>query len=112
MSRREQIESPYSKFAGEILAKLKQLGYIEDFVVNEEGLKTVSITLKYEHSKAAFTDVKIFSTPGRRWYVSAKELKPVLSGLGHALISTPKGVLSNVEAKKIKQGGELLCEIW
>ncbi len=112
LSRREQITSPYSKFRGEILKKLKELGYISDYEVEGDTKKTVTITLKYDHSKAAFTDVKIFSTPGRRWYVSAKEVKPVLSGLGHAVYTTPKGIVSNLEAKKSMSGGELLFEIW
>ncbi len=112
MSRRENIESPYSKFRGEVLKKLKSLGYIGDYEVSGDTKKSVTIQLKYDHSVAAFTDVKIFSTPGRRWYISAKDIKPVLSGHGHALISTPKGILSNYEAKKQNQGGELLVEIW
>lgn len=60
----------------------------------------------------AVVDVKLFSKPGRRWYTSSKKLKPVLGGMGVGILSTPKGIMTNKEAKHKKIGGELLFEIW
>jgi small subunit ribosomal protein S8 len=68
--------------------------------------------LKYDEGVPALTDVKIFSTPGRRWYTAYNELKPVLGGMGHALISSSQGVMTGSEARKAKVGGELLFHIW
>lgn len=112
MSKKGEIETPYSSFRNAILTKLKNLGYIEDFIVEGEIIKSANITLKYEEGQPALTDVKLFSTPGRRWYVTVDEIKPVLGGMGHAIISTPKGILTDKEAKKQKVGGELLFQIW
>lgn len=112
MSRRESIESPYSKFREAVLKKLQALEYIEDYTVEGEEVKTITINLKYEEGQPAVTDVQLFSKPGRRWYITVKELKPVVGGMGYAFISTPKGILTNIEAKKQQVGGELLFHIW
>lgn len=112
MSRKESIVSPYSKFRESVLKKLKDFGYIQDYTVEGDIVKTVTIDLSYEEGVPAVTDVKLFSKPGRRWYVSVKELKPVLGNMGYAFISTPKGILTNKEAKKEQVGGELLFHIW
>lgn len=112
MSRKEAIVSAYSTYRGTVLKKLKELGYISDYSVEGNIVKRVKITLKYEDDVPAVTDVKLFTKPGRRWYVTAKELSPVLGGLGCAFISTPKGILTNKEAKKENIGGELLFHIW
>jgi len=112
MARREMVSSPASNFRIDVLKKLKQVGYIKGFTQSGDIKKTVDITLKYVDGEPAMTDVKIGSKPGQRYYVAAKELKPVLSGLGYSIVSTPNGVLTNIEAKKANQGGELLFEIW
>lgn len=112
LARRDIIESPYSKFRGEVLKKLVGLGYVKTFKVSTDKIKSMKITLSYEEGVAAFTDVKIYSTPGRKWYVTAKDLKPVLGGLGFSILSTPQGILTNIEARKQKVGGELLFDIW
>ncbi len=70
------------------------------------------VELSYADGMPAMTDVKIYSKPGRRWYVTVKKIKTVFGGLGAAIISTPKGILTNQEAKKEKIGGELLFEVW
>lgn len=111
LSRRETITTPSSRFKTEILNKLQDLGFIESYK-KEEDINYITIKLKYESGMPAFTDVKLYSKPGRRWYVSVNDLKPVLSGMGYSLISTSKGILTNKEAKKEKIGGELLFDIW
>lgn len=110
-SRRETITTPSSRYKTEILKKLQALGFIESFE-KEDDINYVTIKLKYVNGTPAFTDVKLYSKPGRRWYVSAHDLKPVLSGMGFSLVSTSKGILTNKEAQKAQVGGELLFDIW
>lgn len=112
MANKETIESPYSVYRGAVIEKLKRFGYIEDYTVMGKIKKTMTIKLIYNDGVPAVTDVKLFSTPGRRWYVGFGELKPVLGGMGYSFISTPQGILTNIEAKKRKVGGELLFSIW
>jgi small subunit ribosomal protein S8 len=112
MSGKESIESPYSTYREEVLKKLKALGYIKDYEVSGDVVKTMTINLLYKDGLPVLTQVKIFSSPGKKWYVSANELKPVLGGLGYSILSTPQGILTHVEAKKKKVGGELLFNIW
>ncbi len=112
MARKETIVSSYSRFKEEILAKLKKLGFIKEYKVEGDKVKKISVDLLYEKNLPAVTDVKIFSKPGQRHYVQYKNLKPVLGGFGYAILSTPKGIKTNKEAKKEKTGGELLFNIW
>lgn len=112
LAKRETISSPYSKFKEEFLKKLKELKFIKDFEIEGDLIKKFNITLLYEDGTPSFNDIKIFSKPGRRWYLSYKDLKPLLSGYGCYILSTPKGILSDKEAKDNKVGGELLISIW
>lgn len=109
LSRKETIHVLFSKTNEEILKKLKTLGFIKSFKKEE---RDIIVELLYIEKMPSFTDVKIFSKPGRRYYVSYKELKPVLGGLGYSLLSTSKGIMTNKEARKQKTGGELLFELW
>lgn len=111
-ARRETISSPYSKFKEEVLKKLSTLGYIKQYSVEGDIIKTFTITLDYQNGAPAVTDVKLFSKPGRRWYTASKNIKCVLGGLGVSILSTPQGILTNKEARKTQIGGELLFEIW
>ncbi len=112
MAKREFVEIPLSRFKKQVLEKLKKIGFIEDFYEEGSLKKKLLVKLLYSRGKAALTNVKILSKPGRRYYVSYKDLKPVLNGLGYSILSTSKGILTNVEARKEKIGGELLFEIW
>ena len=112
MSHKKIIISPYSKFRVEILKKLKNLGFIKDFKFRGEKIQIIDIELLYQDEKPAMMDVEIFSRPGQRQYVSYKDLKPVLNGFGYSILSTPKGVLTNIEARQQKIGGELLFSLW
>ena len=113
LAKREDITSPYSKLKEQVLKKLKALGFIQDYSVEADGVKKeINIALKYKHGEPVFTDLTIRSKPGQRWYITVNDIKPVMSGTGYMIISTSKGLLTNVEAKKSKLGGELLFEIW
>ncbi len=104
-----EITMPQSVFREAVLVKLAKLSYIQS-VKKEKN--TLRVELLYTQHTPRVTDVKIFSKPGRRHYVSYKDLKAVVGGLGHSILSTPKGILSNIEARKEKVGGELLFSIW
>lgn len=110
-ARRETITTPSSRFKREVLKKLHELGYIESYEQLDD-INYLTVHLKYEQGSPALTGVKLHSKPGRRWYVAAHDLKPVLSGIGYSFVSTSKGVLTNREARKEKVGGELLFDIW
>lgn len=112
MAQRETIESPYSRFKEEILKKLVSLHFIKGYTVTGELIKTISIELLYNDGVPGMTDVNLFSKPGRRMYISHKKLKPVMSGFGYSFLSTSKGILTNIEARKQKIGGELLFNLW
>lgn len=109
LSRKESIDMPFSNISEEIVKKLKKLGFIESFKKEENKLLVV---LLYKEKIPSLTDVKIYSKPGRRYYVSYKNLTPVLGGLGLSLLSTSKGILTNQEARRQKIGGELLFSLW
>jgi len=113
MAKKDVITSPFSKFREQVVKKLKEIGYVSDYKVTEvDGKKEITITLVYKKGVADFTDVRIFSTPGRRVYVSYKDLKQVVSGYGYSILSTPSGIMTNREARLKKVGGELLFNIW
>jgi len=111
LAKKEVVIGQKSNFNLNILKKIKELNFIKDYQISEDG-KNILVYLLYNDDQPALTDVKIYSKPGKRIYYSYKELKPVLSGLGFSIISTPKGILTNIEAKKLKVGGELLFDIW
>lgn len=104
------LSVPYSKIKDQILKIMQQKGFIENYSVEEQGkLKELLITLKEDRSDLT---VKRVSKPGQRIYIKTAELKPLVSGLGIAIISTSKGLMTNTEAKKQHLGGELICEIF
>lgn len=112
MAKKETITSPYSKYKEALLKKLVSLKFVKEYKIEGEIKKTISITLIYEKGEPALTDVQIISRPGRRFYVSYRNLKSIMSGFGHSILSTPKGIFTNREARKLKLGGELLFNIW
>jgi len=106
----ESVSVPHSVMKENILKVLKSKGFIKEFKVSEKGAhKNIEIILDEE--KKGIT-IKRISSPGQRIYVKSRDLKPVKSGLGIRVISTPKGVMSNVEASKQKLGGEIICEVY
>jgi small subunit ribosomal protein S8 len=111
-----EVDMPSSKLKVELAKLLKTEGYIEDYAVAEEegsAFKTLKITLKYdEKSKPVISNLKRVSRPGLRNYCKAKDIPQVLGGMGIAIISTSKGLLTDRKAKKENVGGEILCYVW
>jgi small subunit ribosomal protein S8 len=108
------IEMPLSKSKLNVAKILKKEGYIADYKVIEDSRQgMLKVDLKYDQkNRRVITGLKRVSKPGRRIYVKHDEIPRVMSGLGIAIISTSKGVLTDKEAREMKLGGELLCEIW
>ena len=104
---------PYSKMKSEIVRILKEEGYITDFELDTKAAHPrIKITNKTSNRTGAITGLKRVSRPGLRRYVGADEIPRVLGGMGTAILSTSRGVMSGREAKKQKLGGELLAYVW
>ncbi len=115
MAKHEQVEMPSSKMKLEIARILKHEGYIKNYKVIQDGKKSyLRIFLKYdeETKKPAILGLERVSKPGRRVYVGVEDIPLVKKGLGIAILSTSKGVLTDKQAKKLKVGGEVICKIW
>ena len=111
-ARLYSVETPASNLKGEIARVMKDAGYITDAVTTSEFPKKLVITLKYnEKAVPAITELKRISKPGLRKYVAVNEIPAVLDGMGLAIVSTSKGVMSGAEAKKAKLGGEIICTV-
>lgn len=112
--KKETVDVPASKMGQRILEILKGDGYIEDFrLLKNNAQGTFKVYLRYvESKKPAIIGLRRVSRPGRRVYVGHKEVPRVLNGLGTAVISSSKGVVSDREARKLKTGGEVLCFVW
>ena len=106
-------ELPSSKFKIKIAEILKSEGYIVDFKELSEGPKiNLQINLKYNSGSPVINNIERISKPGRRFYSSAQSIPKIQNGLGIAIISTPKGVMTDTEAKKAKVGGEIICKVF
>jgi len=104
---------PYSKIKTEIVRILKDEGYISEYSIDTSAAHPrIKITNKMVNRSSAITGLRRVSRPGLRRYVGADEIPRVLGGMGVAILSTPRGVLSGREAKKQKVGGELLAYVW
>ena len=112
--RYEEVKVPASKVKEEIARILKEAGYIKDYkLVKEDVQGTLVLTLKYtENRERVITGLKRISKPGLRVYVKNDEIPKVLNGLGIAIISTSKGIMTDKEARKQNIGGEVLAYIW
>ena len=108
------IDVPYSNFRSKILEVLKKEGYIIDFKISESKneIKSIQVKLKYYDGQPVIKEIKRISKPGRRVYSKATSIPKVLNGLGLAILSTSKGVMSDVEATKNNLGGEIICRIF
>ena len=106
------VEMPYSRIKESIAGILKREGYIADFAVEGKLPKTIKLKLKYQGKKSIIEGLRRISTPGLRRYVGATEIPRVLGGLGVAVVSTSEGLLTDLQARKRKIGGELICYVW
>lgn len=114
MVSHETVEMPSSKLKVELAKLLKDEGYIIDYSVKTEGkFSFLTIVLKYdEKHKPVITNLKRMSKPGLRSYCKSKNLPQVFGGLGVAIISTSKGLMTDRKARKANMGGEILCYVW
>jgi small subunit ribosomal protein S8 len=109
----ENVEVRINNTCEKILGILKSEGFVEGFVVFKSGAaRMAKIDLRYYENKAVFSAIERISKPGRRIYLPWKEIKPTRNNMGLSIFSTPKGVLSEKEAKFQHVGGEFLCRIY
>ena len=108
------IDMPSSNFRKNILKILKNEGYIKDYYLEKttNNKDSLRINLKYYEGDPVIKEIKRISKPGRRVYSRANSIPKVMNGLGLAILSTPKGVMSDVEARKNKVGGEIICRVF
>ena len=111
---KSSVVSPASKLRTGVLDVLQREGYIRGYNVSEirKGISEISIELKYFEGEGVIKQIDRVSTPGRRVYSKIKDLTKVYNGLGIAVLSTPKGVLSDQEAREQNVGGEILCKVF
>ncbi|MFO0586554.1 MAG: 30S ribosomal protein S8 [Polyangiaceae bacterium] len=115
LARHDRTEIPASRLKVNVAKILKDEGYIADVRESDdtEGKKTLTIVLKYGRDRASAIDgVRRVSRPGRRVYVRHDRIPSPFSGLGISILSTSRGVMSDRDARRLKLGGELLCEVW
>ena len=108
------VEAPSSKFRSNVLEVLKREGYIRDFsfIEDKPGIKHLKIELKYQEGVPVISEIKRVSKPGCRVYSRINELPKVYNGLGISILSTPRGVMSDNEARAANVGGEVLCQVF
>ena len=109
----KKVQLPSSKFKVKIVEVLKSEGYIIDYKVeNEQKKPNLEINLKYNLGNPVISNIERISKPGRRIFSSAESLPKINNGLGIAIVSTPKGVMTDVDARKQKIGGEIICKVF
>ena len=111
--KHKKVELPSSKFKSKIADILKNEGFIKDFKVSTEEKKNIlSLELKYHSGNPVISNFERVSKPGRRIFSSADSLPKINNGLGIAILSTPKGVMTDIGARKQKVGGEIVCKVF
>ena len=109
----KKVQLPSSKFKIKIAEVLKSEGYIIDYKVSQETNKPyLEISLKYHSGNPVISSIQRVSKPGRRVFSRAESLPKINNGLGIAIISTPKGVMTDIDARKQKVGGEIICKVF
>jgi len=112
-ARKSEFSVPYSKMKSEIARILKEEGYITDFSLDNSGKHpNLIVKTKFVNKAPAFAGIRRISRPGLRRYVGSSDIPQVLGGMGIAVLSTSRGILSGHEARRKKLGGELLAYIW
>ena len=113
MRNHKKVEIPSSNFKTKIADVLKNEGYINNFnVENNDNKNTLIIDLKYNSGSPVITVIERVSRPGRRIFSSAESLPKINNGLGIAIVSTPKGVMTDIDARKQRVGGEIICKVF
>ncbi len=113
MRNHKKVEMPSSNFKTKIADVLKNEGYINNFNVENNNNKNILIIdLKYNSGSPVISVIERVSKPGRRIFSSAESLPKINNGLGIAIVSTPKGVMTDIEARKQKIGGEIICKVF
>jgi len=112
MRNHKTVKLPSSKFKIKIAEVLKSEGYIINYKVTEEKKPTLEINLKYNSGNPVISSIERISKPGRRIFSSAHSLPKINNGLGIAIVSTPKGVMTDIDARKQNIGGEIICKVF
>ncbi len=112
MRNHKKVELPSSKFKTKIAEVLKNEGYIIDYKVQNDLKPILVINLKYNSGNPVISTIERVSKPGRRIFSSAESLNRINNGLGIAIVSTPKGVMTDIDARKQKIGGEIICKVF
>ena len=107
-----KVSLPSSKFKTKIADVLKSEGYIIDYKIKDDIKPTIEINLKYNSGNPVINTIERVSKPGRRIFSSASSLPKINNGLGIAIVSTPQGVMTDVDARKKKLGGEIICKVF
>ena len=107
-----KVSLPSSKFKAKIADVLKSEGYIIDYKIIDEKKPLIEINLKYNSGNPVINTIERISKPGRRIFSSASSLPKINNGLGIAIVSTPQGVMTDVDARKKKLGGEIICKVF
>ena len=109
----KKVELPSSNFKIKIAEVLKNEGYIKNYQVSSEDNKSkLEIELKYNYGSPVISTIQRVSKPGRRIFSSAESLPKINNGLGIAIVSTPKGVMTDIDARRQKIGGEIICKVF
>jgi len=109
----KKVELPSSNFKTKIAEILKNEGFVKDFKINSENNKNVLLLeLKYHSGNPVISTFERVSKPGRRIFSSAEGLPKINNGLGIAIVSTPKGVMTDLDARKQRVGGEIICKVF
>ena len=113
-AKHPRVDLPSSKLKVEIARIMKEEGFLSNYkVVEEKGKKMLRIFLRYTSDRrCVITDLQRVSRPGSRRYVGKFSIRPVVGGMGIAIVSTPRGIMTGNSARKEGVGGELLCEVW
>jgi small subunit ribosomal protein S8 len=110
--KKREVIVPFSKIKMSIAGILVNKGYLASAEEKKEKHPYILVTLKFTGGMPAITNLKRISKPGHRRYVKSEDIKEVLNGFGTGIYSTPKGLLTDEEARKMKVGGELICEVY
>jgi small subunit ribosomal protein S8 len=113
MRNKSKVSSPNSRLRENVLEVLKTEGYIRGYaVVEKDGRSEIEIELKYFDGEPVIREIERVSKPGRRVYTSVKNMPRINNGLGVTIVSTPKGVMADHEARDANVGGEILCKVF